>query len=162
TAFGHDRTWAVVPFDLPVSRTYPDLPFRPDRLTGVALAHHLPGLRHRAVARHRNLTDMLLVHRPIGAVGHRHLIFLPHGLAHRVGAGAHVLFVDRPTDRVLADDVVVLPDRLAHGIAAVAEVLLVDRLTDGIAALFHDGPIDRAIADAGLVLDHSVVTDTVA
>src|SRR5262249_19625542 len=108
------------------------------------------------------LADVLLVDRPVGAIGHRHLVLLHDRAADRVAVFAHVLLVDRPADREAPDDVIVRVDGPAGGVPALAVVLFVHRPADGVAALFHDGVIHGAVANAGPVLPDRLVTGLVA
>src|SRR5581483_5041782 len=132
-----------------------------DRSAGGVAHRHLVFLPARPTDGVAALADVLLVDGAVRAVVLRNLVFLPARFAHRIPALAHVLLVNRLADRVLAGDVIGLPHRFANGVAAFADVLLVNRFAHRIPAFLHDGVVNRAIADAGLIFQHGAIANAV-
>src|SRR5262249_54359033 len=75
-AAGHHRAGDVLLHRLPAAGADLHAPLGHDVLTDGAAAHLLPRLCHRAPARLRDVADVLLVDRPVGAVVLRHLVVL--------------------------------------------------------------------------------------
>src|SRR5262249_43821061 len=131
-ALSRDRSRDVDLLIGPVAGADGHAPLGHDRHTGVALDHRLPRLGHRAVAGHRHVADMVLVHRMVRRPADRHLVVLVHRPVHHVAALAHLLLVAGPVGAVIHWHLVFLPARLVDHIAALAHMLLIAGLVGAV------------------------------